>query len=85
MYFFLVIRLWRTVTERSMYIYIYDLLTSFPLIFYQTASLSTFYDSLNIFMKKYMHQGFFLYDLLEMPDERNLQIHISLTAKRLKN
>lgn len=35
-------------------------------------------------MKKYMHQGFFLYDLLEMPDERNLQIHISLTAKRLK-
>lgn len=58
--FFLVIRQWRTVTERSMYIYIYDLLTSFPLIFYQTASLSTFYDSLNIFMKKYMHQWFFL-------------------------
>lgn len=67
-------------------IYTYDLLTNFPLIFYQTASLSTFYDSLNIFYEKIHASGFFFwYVLLEMPDERNLQIHISLTAKRLKN
>lgn len=41
-------------------IYTYDLLTSFPLIFYQTASLSTFYDSLNIFYEKIHASGFFL-------------------------
>lgn len=41
-------------------IYTYDLLTSFPLIFYQTASLSTFYDSLNIFYEKIHASGVFL-------------------------
>lgn len=75
----------RRATVIDLCIYTYDLLTSFPLIFYQTASLSTFYDSLNIFYEKIHASGVFLYDLLEMPDERNLQIHISLTAKRLKN
>lgn len=41
-------------------IYTYDLLTSFPLIFYLTASLSTFYDSLNIFYEKIHASGVFL-------------------------
>lgn len=70
----------------GIYVYTYDFLTRFPLIFYHSDCIS---DHFLWFFWTFLWintciRGF-LYDLLEMPNERKLQIHISLTAKRLKN